>query len=234
MRVLRTVAVIVAVLLCAACSGAGGRIVTAARTPAPAPATPSPPASTATLVQVPGSVVAVAPADVPSSTVALAAVGVSTSAATRVRQTLSELAVVDPGAAATTGAVGTVLAVPEAVLFDFGSAELRAGAGTALDRVAEVVLVTGAVGVEIRGHTDGVGSAAANQALSEGRAAAVAGYLATAGVDPAALVVRGLGETQPLAPEVGPEGADDPVARERNRRVEVVLPPGTALPAPPP
>jgi OOP family OmpA-OmpF porin len=34
---------------------------------------------------------------------------------------------------------------------------------------------------------------------------------------------RGLGESQPLAPNETASGADDPAARQLNRRVELVL-----------
>lgn len=69
----------------------------------------------------------------------------------------------------------------------------------------------------IEGHTDTVGDAASNQALSERRAAAVQGFLiGRFGVDPARLEAIGLGESQP---EVA---TPDETAEPRNRRVRVV------------
>lgn len=41
--------------------------------------------------------------------------------------------------------------------------------------------------------------------------------------DPGRLDAVGLGETQPVAPNQGPDGTDDPAGRERNRRVEMIL-----------
>ena len=69
----------------------------------------------------------------------------------------------------------------------------------------------------IEGHTDNVGAAATNQALSEKRAAAVRQYLIdNHSVDGARLTAKGLGATKPSASNDTPEG------RQNNRRVELV------------
>ena len=68
----------------------------------------------------------------------------------------------------------------------------------------------------IEGHTDNVGDAAANQALSEKRAAAVKAFLVEKGVDAARLESKGLGATKPKAANETAEG------RQTNRRVELV------------
>lgn len=69
----------------------------------------------------------------------------------------------------------------------------------------------------IEGHTDTVGSAELNQALSERRAAAVRDYLiAKFGVSPDRLVAVGMGQTQLLVPT--PDGTPN----ASNRRVQVV------------
>lgn len=67
--------------------------------------------------------------------------------------------------------------------------------------------------IEVRGHTDSVGSDAYNQKLSERRAKAVMDYLIAAGVSARKLTSRGLGESQPIASNDTPEG------RAENRRV---------------
>lgn len=67
---------------------------------------------------------------------------------------------------------------------------------------------------EIVGHTDAVGSAAYNQALSERRAKAVVAYLVQHGVAADRLSVVGRGESQLLDPR-NPDSAE-------NRRVEII------------
>ena len=71
--------------------------------------------------------------------------------------------------------------------------------------------------IQVRGHTDSVGSAASNQALSERRAANVLEYIRSNGIEAADLTSVGLGSTQPFAAENNEEG------RAFNRRVEIVL-----------
>jgi outer membrane protein OmpA-like peptidoglycan-associated protein len=74
--------------------------------------------------------------------------------------------------------------------------------------------------VDVLAHTDTSGSDAANRALSERRAAAVATYLAAHGVSKARLASRGLGESAPLyAPEA------DETQKAANRRIEIRLVP---------
>lgn len=134
----------------------------------------------------------------------------------RVGEILAEFDAVEVGA-------DTVLTVPEQVLFDFDSAQLRPDAPAALDALVEVLDFESAAPVEIRGHTDSRGADDYNQGLSEARAEAVRAYFERQGVDPARLRAVGLGETAPVAPNEGPDGSDDPVGRQANRRVEVVV-----------
>lgn len=119
---------------------------------------------------------------------------------------------------------GSVVTLPEQVLFDFDSAALKPEAGATLDRIAEALALAGDRGVTIRGHTDSRGDDAYNLDLSERRAAAVRDYFVTTrGLAPERLEAVGLGESEPVAPNERPDGSDDPDARQQNRRVEIVL-----------
>ncbi len=69
--------------------------------------------------------------------------------------------------------------------------------------------------VEIRGHTDNVGSVDYNQNLSERRSAAVVKWLVVKGIDRQRLVSSGFGNRDPLA------NNDTSMGRSKNRRVEV-------------
>jgi len=67
--------------------------------------------------------------------------------------------------------------------------------------------------VEIQGHTDSTGPDAYNQGLSERRASSIKEYLLNKGIDSGRLVVKGYGESDPIASNETLEG------RQKNRRV---------------
>jgi len=101
------------------------------------------------------------------------------------------------------------------VNFEFNKATLTVNAKTLLDQVADALLSRPDIKVEIDGHTDGVGSAAYNQKLSERRAEAVKQYLVGRGIDAGRMTTKGFGKTKPIADNSTEEG------RELNRRVEL-------------
>ena len=88
-----------------------------------------------------------------------------------------------------------------------------------LDSVAIVLNKFGKTYIDVNGHTDSTGSLQHNQALSERRAASVANYLASRGVDQRRVSTMGFGPSQPVASNATPEG------RAQNRRVEVSIAP---------
>jgi outer membrane protein OmpA-like peptidoglycan-associated protein len=111
------------------------------------------------------------------------------------------------------------------VLFDFDKSSIRPEAAAALHNVAEIINTRGKGRVaRIDGHTDGKGSAAYNQRLSEQRADSVKQWLAQKeGLAQSGMITRGFGATKPVAANTKPDGSDDPEGRQKNRRVEIVL-----------
>lgn len=126
---------------------------------------------------------------------------------------------------------GTMVSLAGDVTFDFDKATIRAEARPVLDRLAELILNSDEGTIAIEGHTDSRGEDAYNLDLSERRAEAVAAYLATKGVSETLMRTRGLGEARPVAANERPDGSDDEAGRQRNRRVEVILPRASASPA---
>lgn len=88
-----------------------------------------------------------------------------------------------------------------------------------LDSVALVLNKFNRTLIDVNGHTDSTGSLAYNQGLSERRAASVANYLASRGVDQRRMSTLGFGPSQPIASNATPDG------RAQNRRVEVLIAP---------
>lgn len=115
-----------------------------------------------------------------------------------------------------------VIRIPAALTFDSGSASVKPEFDATLLEIAREVKARKQTYVDVFGHTDSSGSAEVNQSLSEKRAAAVAGYLASHGVAKARIASKGLGETAPL---YSPETSEREMAA--NRRVEIRLLPYT-------
>jgi OOP family OmpA-OmpF porin len=118
---------------------------------------------------------------------------------------------------------GTVIRLDANVLFDFDRDSLRPEAASLLDRVGALLVALGSPPLRVDGHTDAVGTEAYNLDLSQRRADAVRAALVDRSVAAGSIQARGLGESVPLVPEMTPDGRDDPAARQRNRRVELVL-----------
>ncbi len=102
--------------------------------------------------------------------------------------------------------------------FDFGSATLRPESAAALPAILQAVRAA-PKGLMLEGHTDSIGDATVNQALSLARAQAV--WLALRALDPALAAkpeILGFGATRPRASNATLEG------RAQNRRVELAIP----------
>lgn len=109
-------------------------------------------------------------------------------------------------------------------LFDSGSATVRSTAQPPLAAiVASISARFPGQPISVRGAADSVGEPAANQSLSEQRAAAVAAELAALGLPAGAITSLGLGEDVPVAAETNPDGSVSEIGRQVNRRVEIVV-----------
>lgn len=116
------------------------------------------------------------------------------------------------------------LASAQPVRFEFSNVRFRTGSSSidpatypALDSLARFLKASGAK-VEIAGHTDNVGNAAANRALSLRRAESVKRFLTSRLRIPSVqLTAKGYGQIMPKSDNTTAEG------RAQNRRVEVTV-----------
>ena len=116
------------------------------------------------------------------------------------------------------------------ILFDFDRADLRPhSAATLRDLLAQIrARFPRGAALRVEGHTDALGTDAYNDALSLQRAESVRRWFVQAGLAQNAIQAAGFGRRQPVAENRRPDGSDDPIGRQRNRRVEIVA---TAAPA---
>ncbi|MBT5273459.1 MAG: OmpA family protein, partial [Flavobacteriales bacterium] len=87
------------------------------------------------------------------------------------------------------------------IKYDFNKAELRAESIVDLDKLVESLLDNPNVVIELKSHTDFVGSNAQNNKLSQQRADACIAYLVSQGIDVGQLVAKGMGEKEPFVIE---------------------------------
>jgi len=103
------------------------------------------------------------------------------------------------------------------ILFDTAKATIKPESAAAIAPIGDLLKSTPALKLEIQGHTDNVGAAAANLKLSQDRAAAVKAYIvSTFGIAADRLATAGFGDTKPLGDNKTDAG------RTANRRVELV------------
>jgi outer membrane protein OmpA-like peptidoglycan-associated protein len=112
-----------------------------------------------------------------------------------------------------------VIVLPGDITFTKGSADIDATAFSTFNTVAGILNQYPATYIDIVGFTDSSGTKALNQALSEKRANATAGYLVDHHVKSERIYVAGRGDSEPVATNDTPEG------RAQNRRVEIALHP---------
>jgi OmpA-OmpF porin, OOP family len=100
--------------------------------------------------------------------------------------------------------------------FDSGRAELKADGRATVAEIVALLKSAPELKLAIEGHTDNVGQAADNKALSEQRAQAVMAAVVAGGIEAQRLSAAGFGQERPVADNRGEEG------RAKNRRVELV------------
>lgn len=116
---------------------------------------------------------------------------------------------------------GVVITLSGSVLFATGKHELLPIALEKIAEVAKALKDQGFKSLLVEGHTDSRGNAAKNEELSFKRAESVRTYLISQGIPPEKIRATGLGSNRPVADNSTPEG------RANNRRVEIVVEPGT-------
>ena len=110
------------------------------------------------------------------------------------------------------------------ILFDFDKADIKPTAETELTKLGLIIREKRTGDVTIIGHTDAKGSDNYNMGLSDRRADSVKNWLVKyAQINAEVITTEGLGETQPIAPNVKADGSDDIDGRTKNRRVDVII-----------
>jgi len=100
--------------------------------------------------------------------------------------------------------------------FDTGKAEIKPESQGTVAQITALLTGHADLKLSIEGHTDNVGTPAANKTLSEQRAKAVMAAVIKGGLDASRLSAVGWGQEKPIADNRSEDG------RAKNRRVEIV------------
>lgn len=102
------------------------------------------------------------------------------------------------------------------VNFDTNKSVIKDQDKQTLNEVVALLKNDSKLNLSVDGHTDNVGSAAANKALSQQRSESIVKYITNSGVETGRLLAKGFGSEAPLANNRSEEG------KAKNRRVELV------------
>ncbi len=103
------------------------------------------------------------------------------------------------------------------IFFEFDSDELLTASYVELNKLVEILSKKENLKIEIRGHTDDVGTNTYNRRLSNNRANAVYNYLYEQSINKNRMKYIGLGSREPIADNETEKG------RAKNRRVEIII-----------
>lgn len=104
------------------------------------------------------------------------------------------------------------------VFFDIGKSDLKTESIAEVENIRELLVADKNLRVQINGHTDNLGNAASNKALSLKRATSVVNYLVQHGITANRLTAKGYGSERPIVSNDDEEGG-----REINRRTEIEI-----------
>lgn len=104
------------------------------------------------------------------------------------------------------------------LFFDIGKSDLKQESIAEVENIRELLVNDKTLRVQINGHTDNMGNAAANKALSLKRASSVVNYLVQHGISADRLSAKGYGSERPIV-----SNDDEVGGREINRRTEIEI-----------
>jgi peptidoglycan-associated lipoprotein len=118
------------------------------------------------------------------------------------------------------------------IYYDLDSANIRPDAAKELDKLVQILIDNPEINIELSSHTDSIATVEYNMNLSQRRAQSAVNYMIQRGISPDRMIAKGYGELRPIARNTNPDGTDNPVGRQRNRRTEFKILEINAMPKP--
>ncbi len=107
--------------------------------------------------------------------------------------------------------------------FEYDESGVNPRASRQLKIIADILRQDPKRQLHIGGHADAMGTEDYNEDLSQSRAQNVRTSLISLGIPASQIVSKGFGESTPKAPNLNPDGTDNPSGRAQNRRAEIYL-----------
>jgi peptidoglycan-associated lipoprotein len=108
----------------------------------------------------------------------------------------------------------------ENIYYNFNKWDIRDDAAKELDKLVQLLIDNPEIKIELGSHTDSIDDNSYNLQLSQRRAESAVRYIVQHGIAPDRIVAKGYGEERPIARNTNPDGTDNPVGRQKNRRTE--------------
>ncbi len=108
----------------------------------------------------------------------------------------------------------------DTIYYDFDKSFIRSDAEVTLNNIIDILKSNPDLVIEVRSHTDALGSNPYNDQLSARRTTSAVQYLLDAGISNGRLLPASFGEAMPVAPNRKANGQDYPEGRQKNRRTE--------------
>ncbi|HEY5918173.1 MAG TPA: OmpA family protein [Chryseolinea sp.] len=108
----------------------------------------------------------------------------------------------------------------ENIYYNFNKWDIRDDAAKELDKLVQLLIDNPEIKIELGSHTDSIDDNSYNLQLSQRRAESAVRYIVQHGIAPDRLQAKGYGEEKPIARNTNPDGTDNPVGRQKNRRTE--------------
>lgn len=109
------------------------------------------------------------------------------------------------------------------ILFEFDKILLYKSYHPMLDSISDIMLADAQSKLTIEAYTDNIGSKVYNDNLSIKRAKTIVNYLNSKGISSKQLLIKAMGESDPVAKNKLEDGRDNPEGRKYNRRAVLYL-----------
>jgi outer membrane protein OmpA-like peptidoglycan-associated protein len=106
------------------------------------------------------------------------------------------------------------------IYYNFNKWDIREDAAKELDKLVQLLIDNPEIKIELGSHTDSIDDNSYNLQLSQRRAESAVRYIVQHGIALTDCKRKATVKKRPIARNTNPDGTDNPVGRQKNRRTE--------------